>query len=81
MVYQLPTALERRDPAGRQPRVAKAPSDHRPVAVVGLLVLAIVYTLYFAADLLVPIAVAIFISITCSPVVRYLARWHIPQSL
>lgn len=47
----------------------------------GLLALAIVYTLYFAADLLVPIAIAIFISITCSPVVRHLARWRIPQSL
>jgi predicted PurR-regulated permease PerM len=58
-----------------------APADHWPVAVVGLLVLAVVYTLYFAASLLVPIAIAIFISITCSPVVRYLARWHIPKSL
>jgi predicted PurR-regulated permease PerM len=44
-------------------------------------VLAVVYTLYFAAGLLIPIAIAIFISITFSPVVRYLARWRIPQSL
>jgi predicted PurR-regulated permease PerM len=58
-----------------------APSDRWPVAVVGLLVLAVVYTLYFAASLLVPIAVAVFISITCSPVVRFLALWRIPQSL
>jgi predicted PurR-regulated permease PerM len=46
-----------------------------------LLLLAIVYTLYFAASLLIPIAIAIFISITCSPVVRFLARWRIPKSL
>jgi predicted PurR-regulated permease PerM len=56
-------------------------SDRWPAAVVGLLVLAVIYTLYFAADLLIPIALAMFISITCSPVVRYLARWHIPKSL
>jgi predicted PurR-regulated permease PerM len=49
--------------------------------VAGLQVLAIAYTLYFAAGLLVPIAIAIFISITFSPVVRNLARWHIPKSL
>ncbi len=58
-----------------------APSDRRPSAAVGLLVLAVVYTLYFAADLLVPIAIALFISITCSPMVRYLARRRIPKSL
>lgn len=59
----------------------KASLNHWPAAVVGLLVLAVVYTLYFAAGLLVPIAIAIFISITCSPIVRYLTRWRIPQSL
>jgi predicted PurR-regulated permease PerM len=48
---------------------------------VGLFALAVVYTLYFAASLLIPIAISILISITCSPVVRYLARWRIPQSL
>jgi predicted PurR-regulated permease PerM len=63
------------------PGFSKAPSDRWPAAVLGLLALAIVYTLYFAAGLLVPIAVAIFISITCSPVVRYLAHWRIPKSL
>lgn len=46
-----------------------------------MLALAVVYTLYFAASLLIPIAIAIFISITCSPVVRYLARWNVPQAL
>ncbi len=58
-----------------------ATSDRWPAAVVGLLILAIVYTLYFAAGLLVPIAIAVFISITCSPVVRYLARWRVPKGL
>ncbi|MCJ7590528.1 MAG: AI-2E family transporter [Woeseiaceae bacterium] len=66
---------------GPQLQFSAAPSDRRPVAVVGLLALAVVYTLYFAAGLLIPIAISIFISITCSPVVRHLARWHIPQGL
>ncbi len=56
-------------------------STRWPVAVVWLTALAVVYTLYFADSLLVPIAVAVFISITCSPVVRFLARWRIPKSL
>jgi predicted PurR-regulated permease PerM len=57
------------------------PSDRWPAAIVGLLALAIIYTLHLGASLFIPIAIAIFVSITCSPVVRYLARWHIPKSL
>jgi predicted PurR-regulated permease PerM len=40
-----------------------------------LLLLAIVYTLYFAASLFIPIAIAIFISITCVPVLRILGSF------
>jgi predicted PurR-regulated permease PerM len=55
--------------------------EHWRVASVGLFALAVVYTLYFAAGLLIPIALAVFVSITFSPVVSFLTRWHIPPFL
>lgn len=44
------------------------------VAVIGLFVLAIGYTLYFAAGLLVPLAFATFLNILLSPLVRRMER-------
>jgi predicted PurR-regulated permease PerM len=81
IVQELPGTIEASEPGGRQPWFGKVPSNRWPATGVGLSVLAVVYTLYFAAGLLIPIAIAIFISITFSPVIRYLARWRIPQSL
>ena len=81
IVHKLPGTKETNEPGGRPPRFGKAPSNRWPVVAVVPSVLAVVYTLYFAAGLLIPIAIAIFISITFSPVVRYLARWRVPQSL
>lgn len=54
---------------------------HRQVATAGLFALAVLYTLYFAAGLLIPIALAVFVSITFSPVVSFLTRWHVPPFL
>jgi len=51
------------------------------VAVVGLFALAIVYTLYFARILLLPIVLTLLISFVLRPIVRTLQRWHIPEAL
>ncbi len=51
------------------------------VALNGLFFLAMIYTLYLAADLFIPIAFAIFLTLVMSPMVERLARWHIPRSL
>ena len=54
---------------------AYAPSS---LAGAALAVLAAVYTLYFAADLLIPIAAAILLNLLLSPLVRQLARLRVP---
>lgn len=47
-----------------------------------LLFLAVMYTLYFAASLLIPITLACLLSIVMSPVVRFLTgRLRLPQTL
>ena len=52
-----------------------------PVAVQGLLLLAVVYTLYFAADFLVPVFAAIILQLLLTPAVRLLARYRIPEPI
>lgn len=49
--------------------------------ILGLFVLAVGAVLYFAANLLAPIAFAGLISLLLSPAVRYLTRWRIPAAL
>ncbi|MGB5581401.1 MAG: AI-2E family transporter, partial [Woeseia sp.] len=51
------------------------------LAIVGLFGLAVAAVLYFAANLLVPIAFAGLISLLLSPAVRLLTRWHVPTAL
>lgn len=62
-------------PPGRRPR------DVRSVALTGLFVLAVFYTLYFTRLFLLPIVLATVFGLLLSPVVRWLARLHVPQGL
>lgn len=64
------------------------PAAERPVllrvvafALVGLLVLAVFYTLYFARSLFIPIALAILLSLLLAPLIGRLARLGIPESI
>ena len=54
---------------------------HRSVALSVLAVLAVFYTLYFAASLLVPIATAVLLSMLLSPLVLFLERLRLPRLL
>ncbi len=51
------------------------------IALVGLFVLAVAYTLFIARVLLMPVVLAIMTSFILSPVVRGLRRLHIPEAL
>jgi predicted PurR-regulated permease PerM len=51
------------------------------VALTVLAVLAVLYTLYFAREFLLPIAIALLLSFLFSPVVRALARLHVRPPL
>lgn len=62
-----------------QPEPVAAPYERRPldpvrVAVVGLFLLAVFYTLYAARSLLLPVALAILFSLVLSPAVRGLRK-------
>ncbi|TXS95129.1 AI-2E family transporter [Parahaliea aestuarii] len=46
-----------------------------------LAALAVLYTLYFASSLLIPVVVALLFSLLLSPLVNALKRFHIPRSI
>lgn len=69
------------------PRPAAGEPERNPLrvrssaALTGLFILALGYTLYFAAGLLIPITISVLLSILFFPVVRSLARVGMPRAL
>jgi predicted PurR-regulated permease PerM len=53
----------------------------RSTALTGLFVLACFYTLYFAREFFLPLALALVLSFLLWPIVRALARVHVPEAL
>jgi predicted PurR-regulated permease PerM len=53
----------------------------RSLAITGLLVLALFYTLYFARAFFLPIVLAVLLDFLLSPLIRALKRAHIPEPL
>jgi len=53
----------------------------RSIAITGLFVLALLYTLYFARSFLLPIVLAVLLDFLLSPVIRTLKRARIPEPL
>jgi predicted PurR-regulated permease PerM len=74
-------------PTGTTPDVGKLKSllgenaDARHVALIGLFVLAVFYTLHLAQDFFLPIVLAILLDFLLSPVVRTLRKVGIPEPL
>ncbi|GAB3291217.1 AI-2E family transporter [Parahaliea aestuarii] len=68
-------------PSGRSE--APAPEVRPPgtLALWVLAALAVLYTLYFASSLLIPVVVALLFSLLLSPLVNALKRFHIPRSI
>ncbi len=54
------------------------PAELRSLAITGLFVLGVFYTLHFARDLVLPIVLAMFLSLLLQPVVRLLHRIRVP---
>jgi predicted PurR-regulated permease PerM len=57
------------------------PFDVRSVALTGLFILAVFYTIYFMRSVLLPIVLALLLSYLFRPIVRGLARLKIPLSV
>ena len=54
-------------------------TEQASLVVIGLLVLAVAYTFYFARALLLPIVLAVLFSLLLSPVVRMLRKYRLPE--
>jgi predicted PurR-regulated permease PerM len=65
----------------RATRDAVERPEARSIGVTVLAALAVLYTLYFARDFLLPIVFALLLDFFFSPVVRLLARWRIRPPL
>lgn len=57
------------------------PFDVRSVALTGLFILAILYTMYFTRSVLLPIVLALLLSYLLRPIIRALARLKIPSPI
>ena len=74
------------DPASTRPDRTRSDATidgrrARSINLTVLTVLAVLYTLYFAREFLVPIVFAILLNFLLSPVVRWLTRLRIPSPL
>jgi hypothetical protein len=58
-----------------------SPSNLRSFSLTGLFVLAIFYTLYFAADFVLLVALALLMSLLLLPLVALLSRMKIPEPI
>lgn len=65
----------------RASELAPEPRDIRSIALTGLFILAIFYTMYFMRSVLLPIVLAILLSYLFRPIVRALARVKVPATI
>src|SRR6266513_4073551 len=65
----------------RMADLLQQPFDVRSVALTGLFILAVFYTIYFLRAVLLPIVLAWLLSYLLRPIVRTLARIKIPTLL
>jgi predicted PurR-regulated permease PerM len=61
-------------------RLFRGPFGIRSLALTGLFLLACFYTLYFARDFFLPVALALVLNFLLAPVVRFGIRLHLPKA-
>jgi predicted PurR-regulated permease PerM len=62
-------------------QVFRSPLDIRSIALTGIFLLFILYSIYFARDFLLPVVVAFVLSSLLAPAVRWMTRLHVPGTL
>src|SRR2546429_2007848 len=65
-------------PRLRTAELLQKPFDVRSIALTGLFILALFYTIYFMRSILLPIVLALLLSYLLRPIVRGLAKLKIP---
>lgn len=71
----------RAQPRLRLPDLLQKPFDIRSVALTGLFILALFYTMYFMRSVLLPIVLALLLSYLLKPLLRALGRWGVRPAL
>lgn len=74
------TKVERPLPETLQSALS-SPAKARNFGITGLFVLAIFYTLYFATDFVLPLALAVLVSLLLLPLVTLFAKLKIPEAI
>ncbi|HKW53310.1 MAG TPA: AI-2E family transporter [Stellaceae bacterium] len=69
------------EPAAERVDERALPRKMRSVAITGIFVLAIFYTLYFTAEIAIPLVFALLFKLLLQPGVRLLSRVKVPQAL
>ena len=75
------TATKTFDPVGDDPDDMPLPTDPKTVFLGGLFVLACMAVLYVAAEIVLPLILAIVLKLLLQPFVRLLERIHIPRAV
>jgi predicted PurR-regulated permease PerM len=65
----------------RTAELLQKPFDVRSIALTGLFILALFYTIYFMRSILLPIVLALLLSYLLRPIVRGLAKFKIPLAV
>jgi predicted PurR-regulated permease PerM len=74
-----PEETEKPEPPRLQP--IQRPWRATAIALVGLFVLAVFYTFYFAREIFLPITLAWILNLLLRPILNFLKRCHIPQAV
>lgn len=70
---------EKADPPRLQP--IQRPRRATAIAIIGLFLLAIFYTFYFAREIFLPLTLAWILNLLLKPILNFLKRCHIPEAI
>lgn len=77
---EIATGLSPAIPASEPPPLV-TPGNHSSMALSVLAVLAVIYTLHWAQEVLIPLVLGIFITFALGPIVTWLAKRKIPRAI
>jgi predicted PurR-regulated permease PerM len=68
-------------PPAEEPEEMPLPSDPKVIFLGGLFALALLAAVYLAADIVLPLVLAVVLKLLLQPAMRLLERWHVPRML
>jgi predicted PurR-regulated permease PerM len=68
-------------PPAEEPEEMPLPSDPKVIFLGGLFALALLAAVYVAAEIVLPLVLAVVLKLLLQPAMRLLERWHVPRIL